>query len=368
MGGNSIMNRKCMIRKVLLIILAITALWLVADAFYEHQVRKENWSEKMRTTFIDALKSSMEKRGKREIYYARESYGVKPVENDMPKIVTVNTGDGDREYIIPPYKHSHNIVEDAGERLFDSIILEDRPLKADSLNMFWDSLLIKNDIPCRANVRISVTDLSENISTVYAKGSQYLSASDSLLSYYIGYRCEVEVTAFASFSYWESLTLWEKAKLFSLLSISMFLLWYRYFRKKKFVGGSGYEQLGHFVTGEGMTAVSLKENMSCIYQLGDELLFDSTNRLLKRGNQVKYLLPQVSTLLAGLLNAADYRMSIPEICLLLWPDGDGRAERVHTVVARLRSSLSELSSDILVVSGNYQYQLKIPISSKKALA
>ena len=82
--------------------------------------------------------------------------------------------------------------------------------------------------------------------------------------------------------------------------------------------------------------------------------------MLRRGEQKKKLLPQVSTLLVGLLKADDYRMSISEICLLLWPDGSGTAERVHTVVGRLRAALSEISSGISVDSGNFQYQLKMP--------
>lgn len=359
------MNRKSMSKKILLIILAIASLWLLADAFHKHQIRKQNWNEKMHTTFIDTLKSCLEKWGEQEMYYVRESYGMKSMKDNMPKIVTMNIGNGEREYIIPAYKHNHNVVADVGERLFDSIILEEHPLKADSLNMLWDSLLIKNDIFCRTNVRITVTDLSENVSTVYAKGPQYLSASDSLFSYYIGYRCEVEVTAFAAFSYWESLALWDWIKLFFLLLISVFLLCYQYNYRKKFVSGSEHEQLEYSVSGDETTVVSLKQNKSCVYQLENGLLFDPTNRLLKRGNQVKNLLPQVSILLTGLLNASEYRMSIPEICLLLWPDGDGRAERVHTIVARLRSSLSGLSSTILIVGGNYQYQLKLPISSKE---
>ena len=88
-------------------------------------------------------------------------------------------------------------------------------------------------------------------------------------------------------------------------------------------------------------------------------MFDSTDRLLKKGNQVKSLLPQVSALLLGLLEADGYCMSISDICLLLWPDGSGRSERVHTVVGRLRSSLAEMSAQISVISGNSKYQLKI---------
>ena len=49
------------------------------------------------------------------------------------------------------------------------------------------------------NCSISGTLRCEIGSTMtYAKDTRYLPLSDSLFSYYIGYRCEVEVTAFAS--------------------------------------------------------------------------------------------------------------------------------------------------------------------------
>ena len=113
------------------------------------------------------------------------------------------------------------------------------------------------------------------------------------------------------------------------------------------------------VTVEQKAPVVVRETASCIYQLGDDVLFDPADRLLKKGNQIKSLLPQVSALLLGLLEADGYCMSISDICLLLWPDGSGRSERVYTVAGRLRTSLAEISSQISLVSGNSKYQLKI---------
>jgi len=55
-------------------------------------------------------------------------------------------------------------------------------------------------------------------------------------------------------------------------------------------------------------------------------------------------------------------MHIQGICSLLWPDGSGTAGRVHTVIGRLRTALSEMSPRIVVINENSQYQLKIPHS------
>ena len=226
--------------------------------------------------------------------------------------------------------------------------------------MLWDSLLVKNGISGTGNIRVSVTDLSENISMTYAKDTRYLPLSDSLFSYYIGYRCEVEVTAFASpFSYWRSVTLWDWMEIFFLLLSVVFFFWIWTVYNRCSVDACGHDNFGSVAAEEEESVVVLKETVSRIYQLGDDVLFDSTDRLLKKGNQVKSLLPQVSALLLGLLEADGHCMSISDICLLLWPDGSGRSERVHTVVGRLRSSLAEMSAQISVISGNSKYQLKI---------
>ena len=226
--------------------------------------------------------------------------------------------------------------------------------------MLWDSLWVENGISGSGNIRVSVTDLSGNVSIAYAKDTRHMPVLDSLCSYYIGYRCEVEVTAFVPpFRYWRSMTLWDWIKhVFLLFSVVLFF-WGWNVHNRRFVEVRRSDVTELAGTEKEIPVVVLKETASCIYQLGDDVLFDSTNRLLRRGNQVKNLLPQVSALLLGLLEADGYCMLMSDIYLLLWPDGSGRSERVHTVAGRLRSSLAEMSPQISLVSGNSKYQLKI---------
>ena len=354
------MNRKNAFGRVLLIVSLTATLCLSIDIIYGYLTKERNWNEQMRTSLVGVLEDSMEKRGKEDVYIVSHSYSRRDFKDDSPKIVTMDVGEGPKEYIVPAYKHYNNIAENPTERLFDSVILEEQPLAADSLNMLWDRLLVKNGISGTGNIRVSVTDLSENISMTYAKDTRYLPLSDSLFSYYIGYRCEVEVTAFASpFNYSRSMTLWDWMEIFFLLLSVVFFFWIWTVYNRRSVDACEHDNFGSVAAEEEELVVVLKETVSCIYQLGDDVLFDPADRLLKKGNQIKSLLPQVSALLLGLLEADGYCMSISDICLLLWPDGSGRSERVHTVVGRLRSSLAEMSSQISVISGNSKYQLKI---------
>ena len=363
------MNRKNAFGRVLLIVSLTATLCLSIDIIHGYLTKERSWNEQMRTSLVGVLEDSMEKRGKEDVYIVSHSYSRRDFKDDSPKIVTMDVGEGPKEYIVPAYKHYNNIAENPTERLFDSVILEEQPLAADSLNMLWDRLLVKNGISGTGNIRVSVTDLSENISMTYAKDTRYLPLSDSLFSYYIGYRCEVEVTAFASpFSYWRSMTLWDWMEIFFLLLsvVFFFWIWTVYNRRSVEVRRSNATELAG--TENEIPVVVLKETLSCIYQLGDDVLFDSTNRLLRRGNQVKNLLPQASALLLGLLEADGYCMLMSDIYLLLWPDGSGRPERVHTVAGRLRSSLAEMSPQISLVSGNSKYQLKIAHSIEENTA
>ena len=169
------MNRKNAFGRVLLIVSLTATLCLSIDIIYGCLTKERSWNEQMRTSLVGVLEDSMEKRGKEDVYIVSHSYSRRDFKDDSPKIVTMDVGEGPKEYIVPAYKHYNNIAENPTERLFDSVILEEQPLAADSLNMLWDRLLVKNGISGTGNIRVSVTDLSENISMTYAKDTHALS-------------------------------------------------------------------------------------------------------------------------------------------------------------------------------------------------
>lgn len=70
-------------------------------------------------------------------------------------------------------------------------------------------------------------------------------------------------------------------------------------------------------------------------------------------------------LLRGFLDAKDCRLSNDEIMELLWPDGTGTSEKVHTNIKRLREYLSQ-NTDWTIENERLAYQLKKAISSKKS--
>ena len=103
-------------------------------------------------------------------------------------------------------------------------------------------------------------------------------------------------------------------EIFFLLLSVVFFFWIWTVYNRRSVDACEHDNFGSVAAEEEESVVVLKETVSRIYQLGDDVLFDSTDRLLKKGNQVKSLLPQVSALLLGLLEADGYCMSISDIC------------------------------------------------------
>lgn len=81
--------------------------------------------------------------------------------------------------------------------------------------------------------------------------------------------------------------------------------------------------------------------------------------MLRRADACVKLTSLLAKLLQGFLKAENYRLSVNEIMELLWPDGTGTLDRVHTTIRRLRQNLSEIS-DWQIENGNYGYQLKSP--------
>ena len=70
------------------------------------------------------------------------------------------------------------------------------------------SLLKESDIFLKTHTRITVWDFQEQPSSAFSKNVQKFSQTDSLLSYYMGFRCEVEATGYASCEWWWLLSDW----------------------------------------------------------------------------------------------------------------------------------------------------------------
>lgn len=93
----------------LLIYVAIGVVGARVTGYFLYQNRMEFWKAQAHDAFYEALKVEMQKRSGIEVYYATSGNVSLAEEMKEPKTVTMGSGYGKRDYIIPYYKYCHNI-------------------------------------------------------------------------------------------------------------------------------------------------------------------------------------------------------------------------------------------------------------------
>lgn len=109
--------------------------------------------------------------------------------------------------------------------------------------------------------------------------------------------------------------------------------------------------------------VMVEKDQARIYQLEDDLRFDTGSGVLSRKDTCVKLTSMPAKLLPGFLEAEKRRLSVNEIIELLWSGDAVDIARVYTIIKRLRKDLITIS-DWKIMNENGSYQLKIPIPSK----
>lgn len=335
----------------LLLYIVIGAIAACITGYFLYENKKEYWEVQARDTFYEALTEEMQKLNDVEVYFlSKGNVHLSVIDADdrhkEPIIATMETEYGKKNFVVPYEKHTRNIIRSSDERSLCSYLLDKCPLKADSLGLIWNRLLTEVKFPGKTIVRVSVADWWEHETCTYSNDSSYLSKSDSLVSCYLGYRCEVGVTGYAYSPWWKVLTLKDKI-LLSALVVACLLLFFI----QEFV-----IRLYHRFFIQEIPVIAIDKIQSHIYQLEENCFFDADSMILKNACAEVKLTPLPAKLLQGFLDAKDYKLSINEIMMSLWPDGTGTSERVHTTIKRLRKYLSEF--DWIIENGNFAYQLK----------
>lgn len=360
--------------QMLLICIAIGIIAAIIIGWFLYQNRMEFWKTQARSAFRVALGEELQKRNEVDVYFS-SSGNIRLPDDSIdikkePIKVCVESEYGIREFFIPYEKHSHNIERSLDVRASYSYVLYKSPLQADSLNRIWDRLLEEMNYFGKTVVRISVTDWDERETYTYSDDSLYMLKPDSLISYFLGYRCEIGVTGYLYYSWLNIFTVKDEILLCALV-LNCFLLSFlkecilkvyrRFFVKEVTVE----IPVPIFIEKE-IPIIAVNRSEAYVYRLEDDLFFDADSGVLYRvDNRVK-LTATLARLLQVFLDAEDYRLSANEIMELLWPDGSVTQGNVHTVITRLRKALSEIS-DWRIENKNLCYQLKSPISSKKIL-
>ena len=315
---------------------------------WQYNERKQEWNAIARETFGTSLKIELEKR-------SNDSVLIIPVYRPMhqqlnepiPDSVVLQTEFGRKVYRIPRYKHENSYYKERRKRLVSSVLLKDHPLSADSLQQHWDDLLGEKRIKIPVGVRITTIDLLEQTDTAYSRQVSFYQETDSLLSYYLGHRCEVEVTGYvSSYSMWNVLGTWRVLWVF----LWPWLLWG--------LGYGWYDSLRRlFPVRTKKTVIEKREVIvekpvykvemdnaaeGFIYDLGDGVYFDSRQRTLYCNDEKETIAPQLSILLKQFLNSPRHCLSMDEIDEAMW-HGGGNSAKLYKLIQRLRTALERIT-------------------------
>lgn len=334
---------------VLVCLLAATGSWV----YNVYKANAAKCDALARSTFRKVLEQEVQKRDTVSFFYASSSgYENLSLEGNIPDSVTVTSEYGKRKYAIPLEKYHNSLVKEGRKRSILSGILEDCPLSADTVNGYWNKLLSDADVQATTHVRISVTDLLEQTSATYSKDAAMPLPTDSLLSYYMGFICEVEATGFISYHWINLVYGWYLYVCF--LSFCAFVTIYCF--RNKIVNRIKNSFREKEMASSRITMIE-DTNLYPVYQLDVDVFFDTKREILKCNDKVATLTPQSACLLRAFLESPDRRLSISEIYTLLWPDGSGTKDRVHSAIYRLRQALKEVSC-LTIDNGSICFQLK----------
>lgn len=351
------MNIKC--KKILWVRLIVYLLVIGTVTFLVHQ----KWNEQARVTFREALLQELQKRDTLSIPYISNWKAISALEEVTPETVELESEFGKRKYEIPCFKFENSIVKGGIQRGLLTALLDESPLDADSLRETWDKLLKKFDIPMKTYIRISVLDLQEQASFSFSKNVQKISQTDSVISCYMGYRCETEATGYA-FYYWRGVFGGWHLLAIGGISVSLELLFFIFGRVHSHRKNRQTEKIEQ----ERISVIVVTAGQSHVYQLEENVIFDAERMELIKQEQVVKLAPQVVILLEMFLQAEEYTLSTSEISKALWSDGSGTQERLHTLIRRLRKSLNELTN-LQIKFKKDTYHLIIPhFIGKEALS
>lgn len=334
---------------------------IIVNTVYSKKV--QSWKEQAGDMFKQSLEIELQKRDTAFLHYkvftGQSNFSLDNRPSDTIKLMTDS---GVREYIVPKEKYENSLVKETLKRCIISYILEDAPLIPDTLNAIWDSLLVASDISMNSYVCISVTDLDECTSAAYSKGTLESLPADSLLTYYLGERCEVEATAYVSYDWWHVFGIWDNSLIFLLWVV--LLLLFIISKSIILMLREKFNTHNQIVIETKVPVIAVEIEESYVYQLEDGVFFDTEQKVLNNSVKSIAMSGQTVCLLELFLKSKDCRLSISEIDKGLWSDGSGTGDRIHSAISRLRKPLSEITH-LYIEYKNGVYQLKSSICDER---
>ena len=344
--------------------------WMLYDA---HCKQVAEWNEGAKAAFEEALWTEVNKRAEIPMYHSSSGeHGMATLNAKVPDSVSVMTADGIRRYKIDRDKYDNSLIKETMGRGHLGALLGRYPLSIDTLLVNWDCLLIKKQIYVKSQIRYIHTDLNLNNDTVFSAAGKRLLRMDSLTVKYLGFRCEYELAAFVSYSYWTNSIIPTDWCVLLFPWILLVLLNFYYpqletFAKRKLTHEQAIEKTveveKEIIVEKEIHVVDVQINKVGIFNLPDGTIFDSIVGTLTKDGVQQRLQPQSVSLLKLFLDKENRQLTSDDICMKLWGD-TSLSYRLHSAISRLRNDLKAIKSELFVSCSYGVYELKSPISSQ----
>lgn len=367
MNTTYIVKRKNIIRIGVLVACMLFTIVYGILIFNACKQREQAWSRQAKAVFLEAVGNELKKLDKMEIYgfhTITSLFQQKTLETDIPDSVVFALQDGTHVYHLPLHRRNNAYFKDGDKNIYLSLILEKYPFPFDSLHYAWDKQLALSDIKGKTGVCSRITDLSRKVSTFASGALEEFAPSDSLVSTYLGYRLEMELSGYISYSWWSLLP--------GGMVITVVLLWCMYIFFWLFYGRLNQLVSKRTVVVEKIVEKALlpaksrnktRHIKARVYRLEHDVFFDDEQRLFCDGNGViEKLSPAMSVLLEHFLKASDHTLTKYEIYQIMGKDLEEYSlDSFYKMIERFRKKLKQFSSVTLHSDGNGAYRLILPL-------
>lgn len=368
MNTTYIVKRKKIIRIGVLVACMLFTVVYGILTFDACKQREKAWNRQAKAAFLEAVGNELKKLDKMEIYgchIVTSLFQQKTLETDIPDSVVFASQDGTHVYHLPLHRRNNAYFKDGDKNIYLSLILEKYPFPFDSLHYAWDKQLALYDIKGKTGVCSRITDLSGKVSSFVSGALEEFAPSDSLVSTYLGYRLETELSGYISYSWWSLLPIGAVITVVLLWCMCILFLLFcdrlnRLVSKRTVVVEKVVEKSPFPVKAHNKTRHISKAR---VYRLDHNVFFDAEQHLFCNDNGIiEKLSPAMSVLLEHFLKASDHTLTKYEIYRIMGKDLEEYSlDSFYKMIERFRKKLRQFSSVTLHSDGNGSYRLIRPL-------
>lgn len=361
------MNRKWLVGGMAILCGAFTVLE-VSRLRDEYVESKHLWNEQAQEAFLDAVGVELERITNDPSIRNFFISGGMLAYPDMPDSVFFNSENGGRFYQLPKHRREHAYWKDGRRNGLLTSELAKRPFHSDSLRMVWDKLLADAHVEADTRVVCRVASLEKADTLLFCSESEGMSQrADSLVSTYMGYCLETEVSGYVAYPEWKK---WLSGRMVGLVLLWMVYGCFVYFYdplRRMAVCLLGMQKRVH--RPQEVLAVPVREAFcpkgKRNYSLGEDFYFDATQKVICGRDGNSLMLSDTDTcLLEAFLKAEDRVLDKYHIYEAIGKRLESFSlDSYYKMMSRFRKRMEKLPFVMVHNCGNGSYQLILSLHS-----